>query len=211
MQLFFLLKKNKWELFAPCIPLINKQTAGRGREKSVIKAIKDSIMLKKIKEKDIDAVLSWFEARKSKFYKIGWAYLKNHHDVEDVFHNTILKVHDHIDKLKQDRYFETWVTSIFINECRDLYRRNKRRQQEAAIEGNEAGQHPSDRLDVLDALEQVDEKFREPILLKYIQGFSQEEIAGILGLPLGTVKSRIYRGLLILRKEYGGAGSHDMQ
>jgi RNA polymerase sigma-70 factor, ECF subfamily len=177
----------------------------------VIKAIKNSIMLKKIKEKDIDAVLSWFEARKSKFYKIGWAYLKNHHDVEDVFHNTILKVHDHIDKLKQDRYFETWVTSIFINECRDLYRRNKRRQQEAALEGNEAGQHPSDRLDVLDALEQVDEKFREPILLKYIQGFSQEEIAGILGLPLGTVKSRIYRGLLILRKEYGGAGSHDMQ
>nr|MCR6611175.1 sigma-70 family RNA polymerase sigma factor [Bacillus infantis] len=131
--------------------------------------------------------------------------------MEDVFHNTILKVHDHIDKLKQDRYFETWVTSIFINECRDLYRRNKRRQQEAALEGNEAGQHPSDRLDVLDALEQVDEKFREPILLKYIQGFSQEEIAGILGLPLGTVKSRIYRGLLILRKEYGGAGSHDMQ
>ncbi|WP_366163635.1 RNA polymerase sigma factor [Bacillus infantis] len=177
----------------------------------MIKAIKDSIMLKKIKEKDIDAVLSWFEARKSKFYKIGWAYLKNHHDVEDVFHNTILKVHDHIDKLKQDCYFETWVTSIFINECRDLYRRNKRRQQEAALEGNEAGQHPSDRLDVLDALEQVDEKFREPILLKYIQGFSQEEIAGILGLPLGTVKSRIYRGLLILRKEYGGAGSHDMQ
>ncbi|MGD6844435.1 RNA polymerase sigma factor [Bacillus infantis] len=177
----------------------------------MIKAIKDSIMLKKIKEKDIDAVLSWFEARKSKFYKIGWAYLKNHHDVEDVFHNTILKVHDHIDKLKQDRYFETWVTSIFINECRDLFRRNKRRQQEAAIKENEAGQHPSDRLEVLDALEQVDEKFREPILLKYIQGFSQEEIAGILGLPLGTVKSRIYRGLLILRKEYGGAGSHDMQ
>ncbi len=176
----------------------------------MIKAIKDSIMLKKIKEKDIDAVLSWFEARKSKFYKIGWAYLKNHHDVEDVFHNTILKVHDHIDTLKQDRYFETWVTSIFINECRDIYRRNKRRQQENAIEGSEAGQHPSDRLDLLDALDQVDEKFREPILLKYLQGFSQEEIAGILGLPLGTVKSRIYRGLLILRKEYGGAG-HDMQ
>ncbi|MCK6205556.1 RNA polymerase sigma factor [Bacillus infantis] len=176
----------------------------------MIKAIKDSIMLKKIKEKDIDAVLSWFEARKSKFYKIGWAYLKNHHDVEDVFHNTILKVHDHIDTLKQDRYFETWVTSIFINECRDIYRRNKRRQQENAIEGSEAGQHPSDRLDLLDALDQVDEKFREPILLKYIQGFSQEEIAGILGLPLGTVKSRIYRGLLILRREYGGAG-HDMQ
>ncbi|RYI29586.1 RNA polymerase sigma factor [Bacillus infantis] len=176
----------------------------------MIKAIKDSIMLKKIKEKDIDAVLSWFEARKSKFYKIGWAYLKNHHDVEDVFHNTILKVHDHIDTLKQDRYFETWVTSIFINECRDIYRRNKRRQQENAIEGSEAGQHPSDRLDLLNALDQVDEKFREPIMLKYIQGFSQEEIAGILGLPLGTVKSRIYRGLLILRKEYGGAG-HDMQ
>jgi RNA polymerase sigma-70 factor, ECF subfamily len=161
------------------------------------------MMLKRIKEKDMDAVLTWFETRKSKYYKIGWAYLKNHHDVEDVFHNTILKVHEHIHKLKHDRYFETWVTSIFINECRDLYRKNKRKKQEANIE-NGSGQTPSDRLDVLDALELIDEKFKEPILLKYIKGYSQEEIARILGLPLGTVKSRIYRGLLILRKEYGG-------
>lgn len=72
-----------------------------------------TIGLKKIKKQDMNALLDWFDARQSKFYKIGWAYLKNHHDVEDIFHNTILKVHDNIGQLKEDTYFETWVTSIY--------------------------------------------------------------------------------------------------
>lgn len=80
----------------------------------MITSISDSIILKRIKRKDMAAVIDWFDARKSKFYKIGWAYLKSHHDVEDVFHNTIIKVHEKIGQLKEDRYFESWVTAILI-------------------------------------------------------------------------------------------------
>ncbi|WP_051541349.1 RNA polymerase sigma factor [Caldalkalibacillus mannanilyticus] len=58
------------------------------------------------------------------------AYLKNHHDIEDVFHNTIIKVYEKIDQLREERYFESWVTSIFLNECKAVCRKNKPRRVE---------------------------------------------------------------------------------
>ncbi|MFJ7935913.1 RNA polymerase sigma factor [Sporosarcina sp. NPDC096371] len=162
-----------------------------------------SIILKKIKKQDMNAVLDWFDARQSKFYKIGWAYLKNHHDVEDIFHNTILKVHDNIGQLKEDKYFETWVTSIFINECRAVYR--KREKQVAANQPELS--HLDNKLEVLEDLDLLEEIHKEVIILKYLQGFSQKEIAGILDLPVGTVKSRLYRGLTMLRQLIEGGGA----
>lgn len=165
----------------------------------MIVSLSESMILKKIKKQDMNAVLDWFETRKSKFYKIGWAYLKSHHDVEDVFHNTIIKVHEKIHQLKEDSFFETWVTSIFINECRNLYRKNKKREIEGSVGTEDMGQHET-KLEVLERLDQLDEKYKEIIILKYMKGFSQDEIAQILKVPVGTVKSRLYRGLILLRK-----------
>ncbi|MGD6942932.1 RNA polymerase sigma factor [Cytobacillus gottheilii] len=159
----------------------------------------DARLLKKIKKNDLHAVLDWFDDRKEKFYNIGWSYLKSHHDVEDVFQNTILKVNEKIGQLKEDRYFESWVTSIFINECRFIYRKRKKtdvQEHEEAVKSNEL----DTRITISASLTKLDVKYRELIVLKYIQGFSQEEISELLNLPIGTVKSRLYRGLLILRK-----------
>ncbi|MCH1626862.1 RNA polymerase sigma factor [Ferdinandcohnia quinoae] len=197
------------ELFGILIPLISKEAPWKGEKPTVITAISDSIILKKIKKQDLHAVIDWFDSRKSKFYKIGWAYLKNHHDVEDVFHNTIIKVHDKIHQLKEEKYFETWVTSIFINECRDLYRKNKQKEVESSAVSEDMSQFET-KLEVFDGLDQLDEKYKEVIILKYIKGFSQDEISDILKLPIGTVKSRLYRGLLLLRKVIEGGEIYEM-
>lgn len=171
----------------------------------MITSIQDSIQLKRIKQQDMQAVLDWFDARQSKFYKIGWAYLKNHHDVEDVFHNTIIKVHDKIGQLKKDHYFETWVTSIFINECKSIYRKRNKQVFECPPETAENSPLES-KLEVLEDLDQLEEIHKEVIILKYLQGFSQKEIALILDLPVGTVKSRLYRGLIVLKEIVKGGG-----
>lgn len=51
-----------------------------------------------------------------KLYRIGWAYLRNYHDIEDVFKNTAIKIFENICSLKKEKYFDTWATSIFMNE-----------------------------------------------------------------------------------------------
>ena len=159
----------------------------------------------------MNAVLDWFETRQSKFYKIGWAHLKNHHDVEDVVHNTVIIVHEKIGQLKEDKYFETWVTTIFINECRSVYRKRKREAENSnSPPAFVNDQQAETTLEVLEVLDQLEEIHKEVVILKYIQGFSQKEIAQILELPLGTVKSRLYRGLRTLRKIIEGGEGNEL-
>ena len=165
----------------------------------MITSLSDYKVLEKIKKQDMNAVVDWFTARQSKFYKLGWSYLKNHQDVEDVFHNTIMKVHDKIGQLKEEQYFESWVTSIFINECRTIYRKRKLSEMELPQDMGLGPQFQAE-LEMQDDLDRLDEKYREMIMLRYLQGYSQKEIALIFKLPVGTVKSRLHRGLLMLRK-----------
>ncbi len=150
-------------------------------------------------------LVKWMDERKKKYYKIGWAYLQNQFDIEDVFQNTILIVHEKRHQLREERYFETWVTRIFINECKRIYRQRKKLLY-MTLDDQTAEQHHDLRPEVLEGLEQIDELYREVIILKYISGYSQEEIAQILDIAVGTVKSRISRGFKALRQvmERGG-------
>ena len=186
--------------------LIVKELLGKEGLVFVITSISHSIQMRKIKKQDMQAIVDWFDVRQSKFYKIGWAYLKNHYDVEDVFHNTIIKVHDKIGQLRKEQYFETWVTSIFINECRSIYRKKNKDALENPPEMIEEKTLES-QLEVMDNLDQLENIHREVIILKYLQGFSQKEISHILNLPIGTVKSRLHRGLRMLRNLIEGGES----
>ncbi|MDE5413306.1 RNA polymerase sigma factor [Alkalihalobacterium chitinilyticum] len=158
-------------------------------------------IIKRIKKQDMEALINWFSEREQKFYKVGWAFLHSHHDVEDVFHNTIIKVYENINQLKKEQYFETWVTSIFMNECKAVYRKMQRNQQEMPQVAATLPHEPELKMDIMNGVMLLEEPYKEVIILKFLSDFSQEEIAALLQVPTGTVKSRIYRGLRLLRKE----------
>lgn len=111
---------------------------------------------------------------------------------------TILKAYGKIHTLKKEEYFETWFTSILLNECRQKLRKRKREVLSDHVEI--VGEH-RDNYNFYEELNLIDGDFKEAIFLKYISGYTQEEIGEILDIPIGTVKSRIYRGLKAIRKE----------
>lgn len=154
-------------------------------------------LVKKIKKGELDALADWMNEKKDKLYKIAWSYLYNHNDIEDLFQNTIIKVYENINSLKDTNYFETWLIRILINGCRDLLRNRKR---EVIKENIDFCDYHTDEYNSFLEINSIDEVFREVIVLKYISGYSQDEISKILDIPIGTVKSRIYRGLRELRK-----------
>lgn len=118
--------------------------------------------------------------------------------MEDVFQNTIIKVYENIGSLRKEEYFETWVTSIFLNECRKILRVKKREYitEEVPIEKEEIVRN----IDFYDELNSINEIYKEVLILKYIVGYSENEISSIMDIPIGTVKSRTYRGLKMLRE-----------
>jgi len=154
-------------------------------------------LVNNVKKGQLQDLVQWINKNKDKLYKIAWSYLYNHADIEDVFQDTLIKAYENIDTLKNPNYFETWYISILINECRKRLRHRKKEVLQESINFDE---HYIDEYNFFQELNFLDEIYKEVIVLKYLSGYSQEEIANILDIPIGTVKSRIYRGIRELRK-----------
>ena len=133
---------------------------------------------------------------------------------EDVFQNTFIQVHRSLDTFDTSRRFKPWLFTIAANKGRDFMRKQKRRPTvllTAPVSGGkEDGQDfvdlmqadlpmPDERMEadelrekVRTAVEALPDHLREILLLAYFEKLPYAEIADVLGIPLGTVKSRLH-------------------
>ncbi len=118
-------------------------------------------------------------------------------DVEDIFQETWLRVVRNARTFDATRKFSTWLFQIALNLCRDWHRR----PPPEAHDGGEAraGGAGFDRVDAgIDAarlLEQLPLEQREVVILRYYHDLRESDVAAILDLPKGTVKSRMHNAL----------------
>ncbi|HLH40635.1 MAG TPA: sigma-70 family RNA polymerase sigma factor [Bryobacteraceae bacterium] len=156
-------------------------------------------------------------------YNIVSRLLDNPGDAADVVQEVFLKIFRNIGSFRQDSSLKTWIYRIAVNEARN-HRRwfSRHRRQEIGLEtdvhGESTERAPNEWLPdpgrspfelALDretqelieaALLEVNPKFRAALVLREIEGLSYEEIAEVLDVSLGTVKSRILRGRDALKK-----------
>ncbi len=135
-------------------------------------------------------------------YRVCYSQLSQSCDRDEAVQECLLKAWQKRGQLKQPRYMKTWVIRILINECRNIQRK---RGREVPLDEMPNRTAPADAdYELHDALLQLDEKLRLPIILHYIEGFTVSEIADILRWPQGTVKSRMNRGRAELKKSLTG-------
>ena len=136
-------------------------------------------------------------------YRVAKSMLGSEADCADAAQNALLRAWERLHTLRDPAYFKTWLTRILINECRAILRQRARYSPlEAEIAEDEAApEHSSELYEAVMGLEQ---KYRLPVVLYYIEGFRTAEIAAMLRLPEGTVKTRLRRAREILRKELEG-------
>lgn len=139
-------------------------------------------------------------------YRVAKSMLGSEHDCADAAQQAILRAWEQLDSLRRPQYFKTWLTRILINECTAILRL---RQRTAPYEPEQAEAIPApaadDHSDLYAALRALDEKLRLPVVLYYLEGFKTREIAGMLGIPEGTVKTRLRAAREQLRKDLEGA------
>jgi RNA polymerase sigma-70 factor (ECF subfamily) len=146
-------------------------------------------------------------------YRVCVAQLPNKSDREEAVQECIAKAWQHRNSLKNARYLQTWMVRILINTCHDIQRRNGREiaTEQGTVEVLLETEHaekggPLPELDV--ALLRLNEDVRMPLILHYVEGFRIREIAGILGIPQGTVKTRLMRGRQVLRELLADGDDH---
>ena len=125
-------------------------------------------------------------------YRIAWSQLRQQADREDAVQETIRRAWEKQESLRDERYMQTWVIRILLNVCRSQQRRAQKMLPTEDVPIIQADTQQSTPL--LDALLTLEEKFRLPLQLRYVEGYSVAEVARMLRLPEGTVKSRLSRG-----------------
>jgi RNA polymerase sigma-70 factor (ECF subfamily) len=129
-------------------------------------------------------------------------------EAADLSQETFLRIHRHLGGFKGRSSLKTWIYRVTVNCCRSRLRRTGRRKRMAVLADPETlARHPDSRRGPEEeALARDDEEvlaaalthlpavFREAVLLRDIEGLSYEEIAAVLGVRIGTVRSRIARG-----------------
>ncbi len=145
------------------------------------------------KETFTDLVL---ESEKT-MYRVALSILKNESDCEDAVQTAILTAYEKLSDLRNEAFFKTWLIRILINACNKQLRHRSR--QTELTEDVEASSGTVESLEIREALEKLPGKFRQVIVLYYIEEFSVKEIKQILRIPEGTVKSRLSKGRELLR------------
>ena len=82
--------------------------------------------IKRAKKGDIEAFINLMDINKTYMYKVAKSILNNNEDIADAIQETILSCYKNIEKLKEIKYFKTWMTRILINKCNALLKKNKK-------------------------------------------------------------------------------------
>ena len=148
---------------------------------------------------DIDEVVDRFSDH---IFRAAYAYLGDVHEAEDVVSDVLMKYFSRCEKLDLEsaEHLKAWLLRTSVNRCKDIVRSARFRKTAPLEDVHKADFGSSDsEIDVKRALEKLPEKYRIVVYLYYYEEYKTEEIARILGLPKGTVVSRLDRARKKLR------------
>jgi len=198
----------------------------------------EQLLLDRLQSGDETALSDLAEAYGSKIFELSFRYLKNKEDAEEIAQDVLLKVYRNIGAFRGDSALSSWIYRITFNAAMSrlrtaAYQRSQaedRQAQAAAADGDQRGSTPL--RDPIDWSHMADESvfrgqlrkrlfrailalpaiYRAPVLLRDVQGMSAEEASAMLRVKDQTLKSRLHRGRLILRKQLadfaGGLSMH---
>ncbi|MDD3044787.1 MAG: sigma-70 family RNA polymerase sigma factor [Candidatus Delongbacteria bacterium] len=179
-----------------------------------LKKLTDEELMLRFQNGDEDSYSELVERYKNKLMNHIFYYMKDRESAEDIVQDTFVRVYLNKEKYKEIAKVSTWIYTIAINLAKTALSRSGK-MNSFSITGKDGendyeikDKHSSTDRDVLknelsdiimSSIDSLEEKFREIVMLRDIDEMSYEEIAALLQIPTGTVKSRLNRARLNLR------------
>ena len=198
---------------------------------------KDTELLERLKSGDEGALTDLADAYSSKIYQLAFRYLRNKEDAEEITQDVLFKVYRKVGAFRGDSALSSWIYRITFNAAMSRlrtarYQRSQDEDRQASPNESDTATSASRSFDVADWSDLADERvlrsqlrqrvfrailalpaiYRAPVMLRDIHGMSTEEASALLRVKDQTLKSRLHRGRLILRKQLadfaGGLSLH---
>jgi RNA polymerase sigma-70 factor (ECF subfamily) len=176
----------------------------------------EKALLARARAGDREAVEEIFNEHRHRVYSLAYRMTGNPDDAEDLCQDVFLQVLRKIGSFQGRSSLSTWLYTVTVNRSRDFLRSKKRTSEVLSQDGRapepQQGIEPTRNVPtpeasavssearqlVVEALMQLPLSIRAPLVLHELEGFEYREVARLLRLPVGTVKSRIFRGRLKL-------------
>lgn len=149
-------------------------------------------------------------------YRLCYRYVNNHHDANDLAQEAFLRAYRAIGRFRGESSFSTWLYRIAVNACLSFRASRKPETEELPEALPDRASGIADRVEreersrrVREAVRRLPEKQRATLILKIYHDLTHEEVAGILGASVGTVKANLFHALGNLRKLLGGEARDD--
>lgn len=188
----------------------------------------DSELLKAVMAGDGTAYRGIVEKYQNRLYAMIYGMLRNREDARDVTQEAFVKAYRNLDSFRLEASFYTWLYRIALNLAIDFLRKNRRntaasfdekiasRDDDGGISEAHDGEGPSKQLErkrlfhkLMHALEFLSDDQRQVLLLRELEGFQYREIAEIMGVPEGTVMSRLFYARKKLQQVLAEGGFED--
>jgi RNA polymerase sigma-70 factor (ECF subfamily) len=140
---------------------------------------------------------------------IAWRYGIRRDEIEDVVSEVFIKTHRNLARFRPEHRFGTWLYRLAVNHAVDHTRRTRRERARSEMPAQQADPSPHagqrferrERIELVRAaIRKVPPSYREALFLVYVEGMKLDEAARTLGLPQGTIKTRLMRGRQAMRK-----------
>ncbi|MCI3923002.1 sigma-70 family RNA polymerase sigma factor [Paenibacillus sp. TRM 82003] len=141
-----------------------------------------------------DAFVRLIRDNERLLYKVAAGVLRSDHDAADAIQDTILSAYKHLPQLREPRYFRAWLVRLLINHCKRIAQHNRRVVPlKEPMDASAPAADQDTRMMLEEAMDALDWDHKEVIAMFYVDDTPVKEIARLLGVPMGTVKSRLYR------------------
>jgi RNA polymerase sigma-70 factor, ECF subfamily len=144
-------------------------------------------------------------------YRLCYRYVNNHFDASDMAQEVFLRAYRALAKFRGDSAFSTWLYRIAVNTCLNFRSSRKwpaSELSETLADGKRGALEEIEREEkaqrVREAIRHLPEKQRATLILRMYHDLSMDEIAGVMGSSVGTVKANLFHALSKLRKRLGG-------
>lgn len=166
----------------------------------------DLMLARKAKKGDVQAYGDLIKFHKEYLYRTAFSYVKNQDLALDVLQDTTVQGLLAIHNLREPQYFKTWITRILYNCAMQMYRKSSKvipyaqdDIQQDAVKQLDSGISQEEKMDLHNAVRQLDEPYRTLIVLKYFEGLTISEISKMSSKPEGTIKSDLSKAKKKLR------------
>ncbi|MDN4524965.1 sigma-70 family RNA polymerase sigma factor [Fictibacillus fluitans] len=157
---------------------------------------------------DGEAFLTLMKQYKLDLYRTALSYLHDEGEALEAIQEVTYRAYKNIRSIKQPAYFKTWLIRIMINYCNDQLKNNRRMTVNDELLNAYGISENHSEMELKDAMQGLDERSREILILKYFHDLKIKDIAQAMQCPEGTVKTWLNKALKMLRDrldEKGGS------